>query len=76
MTVELLPTGVRISIDVDASIDHVFETFTTRMASWRDPAHYLIKDLAEAIVDPYVGGRITEVGADGSHVHLQPRPGL
>ena len=36
------------------------------MTAWWDPTHHLLDDVVEMRVDTYAGGRITDVGADGT----------
>lgn len=65
MTVET-PTSVHYSVDVAAPIDHTFKVFTEQMYVWWDPTHHLLDNVVEMRVDQYVGGRITDVDADGT----------
>ena len=58
-------TAVRVSVDVAAPVAHVFDVFTLRMDSWWDPGHHLLEDWAEFVVEPRVGGAITDVGPAG-----------
>lgn len=57
---------VTASIDVDAPVAHVFETFTQRMDTWWEPTHHLIADVVEMRVEPHAGGTITDIAKDGA----------
>lgn len=60
-------TSVRTEVVVGASIDRAFRVFTEEMASWWDPDHHILQgQLAEMVFEPRVGGRIYDVGTDGS----------
>lgn len=57
---------VRQSILVNTGIDHAFEVFTAGFDTWWPRGHHLRDaDLAEAVIEPRVGGRWYERGADG-----------
>jgi uncharacterized protein YndB with AHSA1/START domain len=61
------PTSVHHSIVIDAPIERAFRVFTEEMASWWPPDHHILDaPLAEMVVETQVGGRIYDVGADGS----------
>lgn len=66
MTVETTPTSVVHSLDVAAPAAHAFEIFTRHMASWWEPTHHLLDDVVDMRVEPYAGGRIVDVAADGT----------
>jgi uncharacterized protein YndB with AHSA1/START domain len=61
-------TAVRASITVEVPQKRAFEVFTTGMSSWwpLDTHHIGDADAAEAVVEPFVGGRYFERGVDGS----------
>ncbi|MEU2202627.1 SRPBCC family protein [Isoptericola sp. NPDC019482] len=59
------PTSVSVAVDVAAPLEHVFDVFTLRMDSWWDPDHHMLEDTAEFVVEPWVGGTITDVGPAG-----------
>ncbi|ADP81066.1 SRPBCC family protein [Pseudofrankia inefficax] len=65
-TADATATSVSHSVDVAAPVEHVFDVFTTRMNSWWDPTHHLLADTTEMVVEPFVGGTITDVAADGA----------
>ena len=59
--------SVRKSITVRASQQRAFTVFTERFDTWWPREHHIGKaDLAEAIIEPEVGGRFYERGVDGS----------
>ena len=60
-------TAVSTSIVVDAPIDRAFAVFTEDMGSWWPPEHHIIQaPLARMVLEPKEGGRIYDVGTDGS----------
>jgi uncharacterized protein YndB with AHSA1/START domain len=65
MTVDTAATSVAHSIDVAAPAEHVFDVFTMRMNSWWEPTHHLLPDTTQMVVEPHVGGTITDMSADG-----------
>jgi uncharacterized protein YndB with AHSA1/START domain len=67
MTVQAAPTSVRKSIVVNAPLERAFTIFTEQMGSWWPPdMHILEAPLAEMVFEPREGGRIYDVGTDGS----------
>jgi uncharacterized protein YndB with AHSA1/START domain len=58
-------TAVRSEIVVEAPIERAFSVFTEEMETWWNPDHHLIETV-EMVVEPRVGGRIYDRGADGS----------
>lgn len=58
-------TAVRTSVDVQAPIEHAFRVFTEGIQTWWNPDHHII-DVARMVFEPRVGGRIIDVGKDGS----------
>jgi uncharacterized protein YndB with AHSA1/START domain len=64
-----VPPVVR-EITVAAPIDTCFATFVDDMGSWWPPEHHIgIEEVVEMRVEPEVGGRCYDVGADGSECH-------
>ncbi|MCZ2804048.1 SRPBCC family protein [Modestobacter sp. VKM Ac-2983] len=58
---------VRRQIVVQAPIDRAFATFTERLGDFKPPEHNLLGvPIAETVFDPFVGGHVTDRGADGS----------
>jgi uncharacterized protein YndB with AHSA1/START domain len=60
-------TDVRVEATVEAPIAHAFEVFTTRCDSWWPRAYRLGQsERSDVVIEPRVGGRWYEHGADGS----------
>ncbi len=60
-------TAVTTSITVDAPIEVAFEVFTEDMGSWWPPDHHILQaPLASMVFEPRTGGRVYDVGEDGS----------
>ncbi len=60
-------TAVSTSIVVNAPADVAFAVFTEDMGSWWPPDHHILQSaLASMVFEPREGGRIYDVGADGS----------
>lgn len=60
-------TAVSRTITVDAPIDLAFSVFTDDMASWWPPDHHILQaPLASMVFEPRAGGRVYDVGEDGS----------
>ena len=67
MTTQTAGTAVQTSIVVDASAPLAFDVFTQDMASWWPPDHHIIEaELAEMVFELREGGRVYDVGVDGS----------
>jgi uncharacterized protein YndB with AHSA1/START domain len=73
--------SVRKAVTVAAPIDIAFEVFTTRLEAWWPMATHHIGEAscAAVVIEPRVGGRWFERGADGSecrwgHVRLWQPP--
>ena len=67
MTVQAPTTSVRKSIVVDAPVERAFAVFTDDMGSWWPPDHHILDaPLKEMVFEPREGGRIYDVGTDGS----------
>jgi DNA-binding transcriptional ArsR family regulator/uncharacterized protein YndB with AHSA1/START domain len=58
-------TSVTQAVDVAAPAEHVFDMFTMRMSSWWEPTHHLLQNTVDMVVEPFVGGTITDVNAEG-----------
>ena len=64
---EATALSVRKTITVKASQQRAFTVFTERFDTWWPREHHIgAADLAEAIIEPKVGGRYYERGVDGS----------
>ena len=63
----ILPAPIRKEVRVHASQQQAFDTFAARMGQWWLKGHSLLQaPQADVIIEPKVGGRWFEVGADGS----------
>ncbi len=63
---DIQATAVTTSIVVDVPVEKAFAVFT-EMAGWWPPEHHIIEaPLAEMVIEPRVGGRIYDLGTDGS----------
>jgi uncharacterized protein YndB with AHSA1/START domain len=62
------PNSVRKVVSVHAPPAIAWRVFTEQMGTWWPLAHYKIgkADAVDAVVEPWVGGRWYERGADGS----------
>jgi uncharacterized protein YndB with AHSA1/START domain len=64
---ETQTTAVSTSITVDAPVDLAFTVFTEDMANWWPPDHHILQaPLASMVFEARVGGRVYDVGEDGS----------
>ena len=60
---------IRISVVVDCSADHAFDTWTRRATSWWPPEHTASHEPgARIIFEPRAGGRIFERTASGREI--------
>ena len=60
-------TAVTTAIVVHAPVDVAFAVFTEDMGSWWPPEHHLLQaPLAAMVFEPQAGGRVYDVGEDGS----------
>jgi uncharacterized protein YndB with AHSA1/START domain len=67
MTAAIVPAPVRKTITVKAPPQRAFAVFTAGMSRWWPPTHSInTAPMKQAIVEPRVGGRWFERGADGS----------
>jgi uncharacterized protein YndB with AHSA1/START domain len=67
MTQSTQDTDVRIEITVEAPIEKAFGVFTERIDTWWPRGYHIgATDMAEAVVEPRVGGRWYERSVDGS----------
>lgn len=54
-------------ITVNASVEQTFKVFTESFTTWWPPEYHIGQaDMAEAVLEPHVGGRWYEKGVDGS----------
>jgi len=67
VTTQAAATSVHASIVADAPQQVAFDVFTQDMASWWSPDHHIIEaELAEMVFELREGGRVYDVGVDGS----------
>lgn len=67
MTPQPDPHAVTVEFTVDAPIGHAYRVFTTGMDSWWPREHHIGSGpLAEAVVEPHLGGRLYGREADGT----------
>lgn len=60
-------TAVGTSIVVDAPVERAFTVFTEDMDSWWPREHHIIQaPLDHMVFEPRVGGRVYDIGTDGS----------
>lgn len=60
-------TAVRTAIVVDAPVEIAFTVFTEDMSSWWPRDHHIIQaPLDHMVFEPKPGGRVYDVGTDGS----------
>ena len=65
MTIRVEP--IRKQITIECGQEHAFKVFTAGMGGWWPRAHHIGKvEMKSAVVEPAVGGRVYEVGIDGS----------
>jgi len=64
----IAPAAIRKTVTVNVPIERAFDVFTARMGSWWHKEHSIAKDTQQmdVIIEPRVGGRWYEKGADGS----------
>jgi uncharacterized protein YndB with AHSA1/START domain len=64
---ETQATTVTQSVTVDAPIDVAFKVFTEDIASWWPPEHHILQaPLKTMVFEPRAGGRVYDVGEDGT----------
>ncbi|MBY8862235.1 SRPBCC family protein [Nocardia sp. CA2R105] len=67
MTEQLNDNEVRVEFTVDSPIEKAYDVFTTGMNSWWPREHHIgAGALAEAVVEPRVGGRLFGRETDGT----------
>ena len=67
MTIQAADTSVRASVLVNAPIEHAFTVYTEKMSTWWPADHHILQgELTDIVFEPRVGGRIYDLGADGT----------
>ena len=67
MTVQAPSNSVHKSIVVNAPVERAFHVFTEEINTWWPPDHHIIDaPLDRMVFEPHEGGRIYDVGTDGS----------
>jgi len=60
---------LRLSFEVHCSVEHAFEVWTTRLATWWPKGHSASGDPRTAVIlEPWLGGRIFERTPDGTEI--------
>jgi uncharacterized protein YndB with AHSA1/START domain len=66
MTTQVEDTSVRVSVLVEAPIEHAFKVFTEDMGTWWPRDHHIIEGEIESITfEPRVGGHVYDRTVDG-----------
>jgi len=58
----------RVSVTVPATVTEAFRIYTEQQIEWQPPAHLTVADPESVAMEPWVGGRFYERGADGTEV--------
>lgn len=56
----------RVSVTVPVPPADAFRIYTERQLEWQPPEHLSVKDPQSVTIEPWVGGRFYERGADGT----------
>jgi uncharacterized protein YndB with AHSA1/START domain len=57
---------VRLTIDIDVPVERAYQVFTQRFDLIKPREHKLFEvDIAESVLEPWVGGRLYDRGRDG-----------
>jgi uncharacterized protein YndB with AHSA1/START domain len=60
-------TSVRAAIVVEAPIERAFRVFTEDFGRFKPPEHNMLGvEVADTVIEPRAGGRVYDVGVDGS----------
>ena len=57
---------LRLAIDVRCRREHAFGVWTTKLSQWWPASHTVTGSPVDIVLEPVVGGRIYERGADGA----------
>jgi uncharacterized protein YndB with AHSA1/START domain len=67
VSTQIAKTSVQTSMVVEAPQQRAFDAFTQEMAAWWPPDHHILEgELAEMRFEPRAGGRVYDVGVDGT----------
>jgi uncharacterized protein YndB with AHSA1/START domain len=59
--------SIQRKITINAPVERTFKVFTESFTNWWPPAYHIGQaEMAEAVLEPHVGGRWYEKGIDGS----------
>jgi uncharacterized protein YndB with AHSA1/START domain len=58
----------RVSVTVPAPPAEAFWVYAERQIEWQPPGHLTVKDPESVTLEPWVGGRYYERGADGTEI--------
>ncbi|HEX8869013.1 MAG TPA: SRPBCC domain-containing protein, partial [Lentzea sp.] len=56
------------SVTVEATIEQAFAIFVGQPMEWWPPTHVFVEDRQSITIEPFVGGRYYETGADGEEI--------
>ena len=66
MTEQIEEAIVRLEVDVEVSPERAFQVFTQQFELIKPRSHSLMEvDVAESVLEPWVGGRLYDRGIDG-----------
>ncbi|MEY9876209.1 uncharacterized protein YndB with AHSA1/START domain/quinol monooxygenase YgiN [Streptacidiphilus sp. MAP12-33] len=68
MTEPTTVPDVRKTVTVDVPVERAFAIFAERPLEWFPEKHVFVKDRVSLTIEPRVGGRYYEVGADGTEI--------
>lgn len=66
MTDTTTATAIHHEITVDVPQDRAFALFTERFDEVKPRSHTLLEGLERSVLEPFVGGRLYDLGVDGS----------
>jgi uncharacterized protein YndB with AHSA1/START domain len=79
MSTQAADTSVRASIVVEAPLEHAFRLYTEGMGTWWPKEHHILEgEIDRMVFEPRAGGRVYDVGTDGSEccwarvLHFEP----
>jgi uncharacterized protein YndB with AHSA1/START domain len=67
MSTQAADTSVTVSTVVNAPIERAFRVYTEGMSTWWPKEHHILEgELDRMVFEPRLGGRVYDVGTDGS----------